>query len=144
MSSITYDGNKTLAAVVPGIFGSWQAEIAAQLVTVTDLYNQLSALNPQTLSALTTDVTQALTALKTLVTDMTNAVGSAQVPAESAANISCFTLSCPANAMGGYISTELATGDPAGGSPTDPCQAFLLLTRTPATFAVMQSLFGGA
>lgn len=143
MTTLTYDGNKTLAEVCPGIFGDWQSDMAASLKTIADLYNQLAVLSPQTLSALTTDVSTALTALKTLATNMAGAVGSAQVPAEAAANVSCFSYAGPVDALGGALTTELAGGDPAGGAPTDACHAFVFLTRTPATWTTMSSLFGG-
>jgi hypothetical protein len=142
--TLSYDGNKTLAAVVPAIFGSWQDDMSKSLDTVTKLYARLASLNPQTLSALTTDVTDALTALKTLATNMVNAVGSAQVPAEAATNVSCFAYSGAVNGLGAAVTTELAAGDPAGGAPTDACHAFVLLTRTPGTWTTMQSLLGGA
>jgi hypothetical protein len=143
MTTFSYDGNKTLAAVCPGIFETWQSDMADSLTTITGLYNQLAALNPQTLSALTTDVSNALSALKTLATNMATAIGSAQVPAEAAANVSCFQYAGPVDGLGAEVTTALASGDPAGGGPTDACNAFVFLTRTPATWTTMAALFGG-
>jgi hypothetical protein len=58
----------------------------------------------------------------------------------TAAGVSAYAYTGLVNGLGGDVAAELAGGLP-GGSPTDPCNAVVLVTATPETWDAMSSFF---
>lgn len=161
--SLVYVGNLTLAGLIPtsfALFASLDAYIQGELTGQLHMQANLSIL-PPSISATITIAENILADLQAAIALSPPSISlSASLSAQigileafiatlqailvlSGGSIDVWTWSGPVNGLGPALTGALAGGAPSGGLPTDPSNALVLLTRSPATWTAMSTFFGG-
>lgn len=165
--SLTYDGSMTVGALLPSVQTQIGADVTAttnEIATANAALTSIGAQHP-TLSASITNVTAMLAQLNAAVglglpditanitANFTSLIASLNATLSiltglqsnmSAGGVFAYRWSGNGNAFGADLTTELATHYRDGSLSSNPGNAIVLLTTTPATWTAMQAFFSGA
>lgn len=165
--SLTYDGEISVGAILPSVqlqiaadvtaataelaaanaalvnIGLHPPTLAASIANVTTLLAQLNAAVGLGLPDITVGITANFTALIASL-NATLAILTALQANMSAGGVFAYRYSGAGNALGAALTAELAATFRDSTPSSGPCNAFLLLTTTPATWTAMQAFFSGA
>jgi hypothetical protein len=169
--SLQYVGSLSIGAIFPTVFaafasldtniqaqltgalnmqisvGGIPANVAATIEVAASILANLEAsasLAPPSIS-LSASLSANIAALESLIASLSILLAFESAgEGGGAVGIDVFAWSGPVGSFGAAIASALASGAPSGGAPADPSNAFVLLTRSSATWAAMSSFFAGA